>query len=183
MDGNSHWKSFLRKHWSAVAAFGAGAILAFIGIVYVFWWFAGDAQSIGLVPSSLGLWAMHHLIWFTIYLILWELLIIGVPVAVAGILGWQWWKKLPAEERAYRFWKKRSKTSRGGGGGSFLFFVAFCVKVYIDGNWNVPIATWTLSYVVSSTILILAIGAIIIGIPATIAGLWWIRREMRKTEG
>jgi hypothetical protein len=180
MSASSDWKSFLRKHWGAAAVFLAGVVLAFVGSVYVFWWFAGDAQSTGLVPSGLSLWTMHHLIWFIIYLILWELLIIGVPVAIAGVLVWRWWNRLPAEERGYRFWRKRSKTSRGGGGGGFFFFVAFCVKVYIDGNWNVPIATWNLNYVVSSTILILAIGAIVIGIPATIAGVWWVRREMKK---
>jgi hypothetical protein len=95
---SSDWKSFLRKHWEVAAVFVAGVVLAFVGMVYVFWWFAGDAQSTGLVPSSLGLWSMHHLIWFAIYLILWELLIIGIPVAIAGVLVWQWWKRLPAEE-------------------------------------------------------------------------------------
>ena len=60
-----------------------------------------------------------------------------------------------------------------------FFFIAFCLKVYADGNWNVPIATFTLNYVVGSAVFILALTAVIIGVPATIAGVWWIRREMK----
>jgi hypothetical protein len=61
-----------------------------------------------------------------------------------------------------------------------LFFIAFCIKVFIDGNWNVAIASWTLDYVVSSMITILVWTAIIFGIPATIIGLLWLSREMKK---
>jgi hypothetical protein len=71
-------------------------------------------------------------------------------------------------------------TSQGGGGVSLLLFIAFCIKVYVDGNWNVAIATWTLNYVVYSMLWILIWILIIFGIPATIAAIWWIRREVKK---
>ena len=177
---SSALKNFLRKHWAAVTLFVIGVLLSLSGSVYVFWWFSGNAQSTGLVPSSLGLWSMHHLVWFIIYMVLWELFIIGIPVAVAGVIGWQWWKRLPSEEwPGYPRWKG-SRRSRGGGGGSFMFFIVFSVKVYLDGKWNLPIATWTLDYVVGSVILILALAAAILGIPGAIAAVWWVRREMRK---
>ena len=54
VEESSRWGKFLRKHWHAFAAFLAAAILAFIGAVYVFVWFTGDAQSTGLVPAALG---------------------------------------------------------------------------------------------------------------------------------
>ena len=139
-----------------------------------------DAQSSNMVPTALGDWSLGHIIVFMLHLLFWELLIIGIPVAVAAIAGWMWWKKIPEEERnEYQFFK-RSKTENGGEGISFLFFVAFCIKVYLDGNWDLPISSWTLDYVVDSSISILVWGAIVFGIPAIIIGIIWLSQEIKK---
>lgn len=180
MEAGSSWKVFLRRHWLAATVFGVAAVLILVGSVYVFLWFASDAQSSGLVPATLGLWTMANLVAFILNAIFWELFLIGIPGVVAGIIGWQWWRRMPEEERrGYRF-EMRSRRKSGGGGGSLLFFIVFCVKVYLDGKWNVPIGTWNLDYVVSSVVLILALAAIIFGIPGTIVGIWWVRRETKK---
>jgi len=180
-NGSEVWKKFLRKHWNMLVLFVVGAILAFIGAILVYLWFVGEAQSIGLVPTTLGLWTMGHLVTFILHLIFWELLLIGIPVVIGAVIGWQWWKRLPDEEKKeYNFFGKRSRTTSGGGGISLLFFIAFCIKVFIDGNWNVAIAAWTLDYVVDSVILILVWAAIIFGIPAAIGVIWWIRHGMKK---
>ncbi len=180
-NGSEGWKKFLRKHWNMVALFVVAAILAAVGAVYVFLWFARDAQSTGMVPATLGLWTMRNLVTFILYAIFWELLLIGVPAALAAVAGWLWWRKLPSEEtKEYHFFGKRSRTTSGGSGISLLLFIAFCIKVYIDGNWNVPIATWTLNYVVDSMLWILIWTLIIFGIPAAIGIIWWIRHEMKK---
>jgi len=180
-NGSEGWKKFLRKHWNMVALFVVAVVLAFVGAVYVFLWFAGDAQSTGLVPATLGLWTMGNMVTFILHLIFWELLLIGIPVVIGAVAGWQWWKRLPIEEKKeYHFFGKRSRTTRGGGGVSLLFFVAFCIKVYVDGNWNVAIASWTLDYVVGSMISILVWTVIIFGVPAAIGVIWWIRHEMKK---
>ena len=175
------WRKFLKKHWNMLAYWIIAAIIAAIGAILVFLWFVGDAQSTNMVPMTLGQWTMAHLINFILHLIFWELLIIGILVAIAAIAGWLWWKQIPDEERKeYQFFGKRSRTTSGGGGISFLFFVAFCIKVYIDGNWNVAIASWTLDYVVDSMITILVWGAIIFGIPAIIIALIWLNYEIKK---
>jgi len=179
VENGSDWKKFLRKHWSIVALFVVAGILAFIGAIYVFLWFVGDAQSTGLVPSILGLWTMGHLVTFILNLIFWEIIFVGIPAIVGALAGWQWWRKLPAEEKGYRFFRRRSRTT-GGGGISVLLFIAFAIKVYVDGNWNVAIATWTLDYVVGSMITILIWTAVIFGIPIAIGIVWWIRHEMKK---
>jgi len=177
----SEWKKFLRKHWNVVAVFVVAAILAFIGAVYVYLWFVGEAQSTSLVPTILGLWTMGNLVTFILHLIFWEVLFIGIPAIIGAVAGWQWWKRLPDEEmKEYHFFGKGSRASRGGGGVSALFFVAFCIKVFIDGNWNVAIATWTLDYVVESMISILIWSLIIFGIPIAVGVIWWIRHEMKK---
>ena len=181
VEQGSDWKKFLRKHWNIVAIFVVAGILVFIGAIYVFLWFVGQAQSTGLVPSSLGLWTMGNIVLFILHAIFWELVFIGIPAVIGAVVGWLWWKRLPIEEKnEYHFSGKGSRASRGGGGISFLFFVAFCIKVFIDGNWNVPIATWTLNYVVDSMITILVWSIIIFGIPAVLIGLVWLSYEMRK---
>ena len=80
-------KKFIRRHWIAIALFVVGGILAVAGAVYVFWWFAGNAQTIGLVPQSLNFWTMNNLVMFILNLIFWELVLIGIPVAVGAIIG------------------------------------------------------------------------------------------------
>jgi len=176
---DTDWRSFMRRHWRAAALLALAVSLAFIGAVYVFLWFAGNAQSSGMVPGTLGLWTMANLVSFILYAVFWELLLIGVPIAIAAVVAWQWWKRLPEEERrGYPFGGR--KRSAGGGGVSLLFFIAFCIKVFVDGKWNVPIATFTLDYVVGSMITILVWGLVIFGIPIAIGLTWWIRREMKK---
>ncbi len=175
------WRKFLKKHGTMLIYWIIAAIIAVIGAILVFLWFVGDAQSTNMVPMTLGQWTMAHMITFILHLIFWELLIIGIPVAIAAIAGWLWWKKIPSEERKeYQFFGERSRTSSGGSGISFLFFVAFCIKVYIDGNWDVPISSWTLDYIVDSMITILVWSAIIFGIPAIVIALIWLNHEMKK---
>lgn len=175
------WRKFLKRHWNMFIYWIIAAIFAVIGAILVYLWFVGDAQSTSMVPMVLGQWTMSHLITFILHLIMWEVLIIGIPVAVAAIIGWLWWKRIPDEERIeYTFFGKGSRREQGGSGISVLFFVAFCLKVYVDGNWNVAISTFTLDYVVNSMITILVWAAIIFGIPAIIIGLIMLSREIKK---
>lgn len=181
---DSEWKAFVRKHYAAIAAFAIAVFLYIVGAVYVFLWFVASAQSTGLVPASLGLWSMRNLVDFILNAIFWELVLVGIPVVVGAVIAWQWWKRIPdAEWRGMWFgrrFRRRPGKGRGGGGGGLLFFIAFSIKVYLDGNWNEQISMFSVNYVVNSMVLILGIFAIIVGIPATIAGVWWLRRELKN---
>ena len=176
------WKKFSKKHWNMLVYWIIAAIFAAIGSILVYLWFVGEAQSTSMVPMTLGQWTMGHSVTFILNLVFWQLLIVGIPVVIAAIVGWLWWKRIPDEERKEYEFFKRSRTENGGEGISFLFFVAFCIKVYIDGNWDVAIGSWTLDYVVDSMITILVWGAIIFGIPAIIIGLIWLSRQSKKEE-
>jgi len=172
---DSKWRDFIRRHRGVAVLFATAVVLAFVGAVYVFWWFAGNAVSSGLVPSTLGLWTIGNLIAFVVYGTLWELVLIGVPIAIGAGIGWRWWKSLPHEEReGYHF--RGSGRSTGGGGVGFLIFLVFCLKVYLDGKWNTPLANFSLAYVADSLVVILAWGAVIAGIFAAVALIWWLRR-------
>ena len=181
VEKGSYWGKFLRKHWKIFAIFVLAIILAFVGAVYVFLWFVGNAQSTGLVSATLGMWTMNNLVMFILHAIFWELLLIGVPVIIGAVIGWQWWKRLPDEEKMeYHLFGKGSRSSRAGGAFSPLLFIAFAIKVYVDGNWNTAISTYTLDYVVGSMITILIWIVAIFAIPAVIGIIWWIRHEMNK---
>lgn len=181
-NGSEGWKKFLRKHLNMVALFVVAVILASVGAIYVFLWFVSNAQSTAMVPTTLGLWTMGHLVTFIFYVIFRELLLIGVPVILAAVAGWLWWRRLPSDEKKeYHFFGKRSRATSGGGGAvSLLFFVAFCIKIFTDGNWNVAFATWTFDYLVYSMLWILIWILVIFGIPTAIGVIWWISHKMKK---
>lgn len=181
------WKIFLRRHWKALALFILAVALVCIGVVLVFLWFVGYAQSIALVPMTLGLWSMGYLVTFILHLIFWEIVFIVIPVIVVAALAYfLWWKKLPLDERMnYRrkklFSDKRSSATGGGGGGaSFLIFIVFCIMIWTDGNWNLAFADWTFDYLVYTYLWAMILVAIIFGIPILIGVTWWLRREMCK---
>jgi hypothetical protein len=173
-------KDFVRTHWKMFLLFAVAAIVVLVGAILVFLWFVGNAQSTGIVPSSLGLWTMGDLVAFLLSLIFWEVLLIGIPVILAGVIFWFWWKKLPQEEKKkYRFLRTRSRATRGGNAFSVLVFIAFCIKIFLDGNWNVVISTWTFDYLVYSVLSALIWVLIIFGIPGALGAIWWIRRRRR----
>lgn len=172
------WKKFLRKHWSIIAVFVVAGILAVIGAIVVFLWFVKDAQSTNLVPRTLVDWTMGHAVTFILHLIFWEVIFIGIPAIIGAVAGWQWWRRLPEEEK--KVFGRRSRTRGGSSGISTLMFIAFAIKVYVDGKWNDPISTYTLDYVVASMITILIWMAVIIGIPLAIGLVWWIHHETKN---
>jgi hypothetical protein len=179
------WKKFLRNHWKILILFIIVAIIAAIGAILVLFWFVGEAQLTGMIPATLGLWTMGHFVTCLVYLILWEILYIGIPILVIiGIIYYLWWKKIPDEEKKeYRqrhLFGKRSHRTESGEGISFLVFIAFIIKIYLDGNWNVAFATWTFDYLVYSCIIAFIWVLIIFGIPLLLGGTWWIHHEMKK---
>jgi hypothetical protein len=180
------WKIFVQKHWTMLVVWIAAAVLAVIGAILVFLWFVGNAQATNLIPQTLNLWTMRYLITFLLHTLFWEIVMIGIPIIVfIAAVYFLWWKKIPLEERQqYRrehLFGKKSRGRDGGGALTFLINIGFVIKVYIDGNWNTPFASWTFDYLVYSYLTILLWMAVIFGIPLAVGAVWWLHREMKKT--
>ncbi len=177
------WKKFLQKHWRMLVVFVVAAVLVAVGVVLVYLWFVGQAQMNGIVPSSLALWTFGHIFAFVVNLIFWELVLVGIPVVIAAIVAYQLYKRLPADEREEyrraRLFRSRSRSRNTSGGFNFLITLAFLLKIYLDGNWNKPISSMSFDYLVYSFVTAVIAIAIIFGIPALVAGTWWMRRVLR----
>ncbi len=182
-DNSGTWRKFLKRHWGMALIFVVGVVIAAIWAVLVFIWFAGMAQATGIVPTTLATLTMGELVLFILNLVFWELILVGIPIVIALIAFYAAYRRLPAEEREeYRrggLWG--SKSRRRDVSGAFTFFVniVFVIKIYTDGNWNLPFANWTVDYAVSSYVLALVVVAIIVAVPILIGGIWWLSREVR----
>ena len=184
-DEETIWRKFISKHMQMFILFIVAAVVAIIGVIYVFLWFVGDAQATGLVPTILGSWAMGHVISFLLNLIFWELVIVGIPVVIViTLIYFLWWKQLPdAERKEYKekhLFGKSSRTRDGGGVFSFFVFIAFLIKIYLDGNWDKAFATWEFDYLIASWITALIWMFAIIGIPILLGLIWWITTGRKK---
>lgn len=180
------WKKFLRRHWMMAAIIIIAIVVATVGAILVYLWFVSEAQSSGLVPETLDLWTMASVFDFVLNLLFWELLLVGIPLAVAiGAFVLLWWKRLPYDEREeYKrgelFFGKNTRRSDSGNFIWFFVNLGFVVKVWLDGNWDSPFSTWTFDYLVYSYITALVWVLVIVGIPMLIGGTWWLRRELKR---
>ena len=185
-DNDKIWKKFLSKHWREFSLFLVIGIILVIAAIYVLKWFIGYAQTEEIVPLLLGEWSMGYLVTFILHLIFWEFVYVGIPALVifAAIYG-LWWRRLPdAEKKEYRkgnLFGKHSKRKDGEGAVSFLVFIFFVLKVYMDNNWGKEFATWEFEYLVISCLTAFLWVAIVFGIPILIGGIWYLHSKMNKS--
>ena len=118
---------------------------------------------------------------FSIGLILWELLFVGLPALLYfGIGGYAWWQQLSIDEKA-SFKKQEAKKHRaqnyggGGGGCGLFFFIAYCIVMSIDGNYFTAFGTLSYSYWIFSYLVMLGWLLVIFGIPLAVAGLGYLK--------
>ena len=162
-------------------------LILFIGAFFVLYGFI-ELSPIGLNgEATLDQWTLKGVVVFSIQIILWELLIIGVPAGLFfGVGGYLWWRRLPEEEKQEI--KNRDRKAKhhkkakyaGGGGSSLLMFIAYCIYIVADGNYNAPFGTQPYSYWVYSYLLTLMWIMIVLGIPAGIICLILYFTKWRK---
>jgi hypothetical protein len=178
------WKQFLREHWKMVIVAAGIIVAAAIAAVYVFLGVMDATIASTPILATLGKWTVGYIVTFLLNLILWEFLIIGIPL-IAAALGayFLWWKQVPAEERSlYKSEEKKSSKNSNKGGGlvSFGITVVWLIIVYMNNMWNVAFESWTVSYLITSSLWACGLVLLIAGIPILIGGVWWLRRELKK---
>jgi len=163
------WKQKIKKHWKIFAASIIGGAIAIAVSLLVLFWFI-DTSTIGAMGSAtIGEWTLAWIWEFFIFLILWELLIVGIPVAIIFGVGWYlWWKRLSAEEKVEFKGRWRGKGTAEGGGFSFGMFIAYSIYMYINGDFYTPFGDFAYSYWVYAWFHTLAWLIVIIGIPVAI---------------
>ncbi len=182
------WRNLITRYWYSVVIFGVITIGAIIGCILTVNWYIDD-QSIG----GYGSWTFNEfslktaLLW-CIYLVIWILILVGVPTLVIGgfVVATHWFALFPEDLKAEMKsrWKKeeeerkRRGTKRDSGGVfSFLMFIGVCIYVYVDGNWSTEFGDLNLRYFVEAYITVFIWALIIFGIPAAIFGiLWFVKR-------
>jgi len=185
------WIKFLQRHWKMTLLMIGGLIVAGIGGLFVFLWVRDVAIATSLVPPTLGQWTIGYIITFTLNVILWEFLIIGIPViAAVVVIILQWWNKLPDDEKEEYKKEPKKRTPRSGmtagGGGGFVWFLTLLVWLIIvhnDGMWNKAFQDieWSFYYLINSSLAAFLWVLLVAGIPVAIFVIWWIRREITST--
>jgi hypothetical protein len=177
MEGNGKdqnkdfWAQKIKQHWKAFIAFVIGCIIALVGAVFVLFWFIKTSTIGAMGTATIGEWSLAWIWGFIIYLILWELLIIGIPAAIVFGIGWYvFWKRLSPEEKAEFKGRKKHKHrgSSAGGGFSLVMFIAFSILMYLRGEFSTPLGTFPYSYLVYTWFTALGWLLLIFGIPAAI---------------
>lgn len=165
------WKTKIKKHINAfIIAVIAGAI-AIIGAVIVLIWFINTSNFGAQGTASFNDWTIAWIWGFFFFLILWELLFVGIAAAVFfGVGGYLWWKKLSDDEKQeFKDHRKKEKKRRGGGaGGSFFMFVAYTVYLAVQGELHTTFGTYSYSYWIFAYLWTIAWILIVLGIPAAI---------------
>lgn len=164
------WKQKISKHWKAFTIFVVACIFAVASTVWVLFWYIENTSVGAMGMATVGEWTIAGIWEFFIFLVIWELLIVGIPVAIAAGIGWYlWWKKgLTAEEKAEFNGRWRGKGTAEGGGFSFFMFIAYSIYLYINGELFTPLGDYPYSFWVYSWFYTLGWLLIIVGIPAVI---------------
>ena len=126
-------RKFLRRHWKMTLAMAVGIVVATIVAIFVFLKVVADAQVLGFVPATLGLWSVGSCFHFFLQVIFWELVFVGswvIPIVV--LIYALWFRKLPEEERKEYGWSpKRGADPRRTEGGGFFSFLASLIWLAI----------------------------------------------------
>jgi len=160
-----------RLIWISLIVFVVGCIAALIGAVLVLFWYMETSTIGAMGTATIGEWSVVMIWSFFIYLILWELVIIGIPAGIAFGVGWYvFWRQLPDQEKSMfkaRDKKKHHGSSASGGFGLFMF-IALSIYLYIIGEINTPLGDQSYSFWVYSWFTALGWLLIIAAVPAAL---------------
>ena len=172
------WKKIVKEYWKYLIFIALGIVGAIIGAIFVGRWFVIEAQAVGLVPQLINQWTVGCVITFLLHLLLWEFVIIGIPVIVSAIVLIKIaMRRVPEGETPKREPKPRDKRFRWGlirGGFIFLTPLVWLFTVFNDNMWNIEFQFWNFDYLAFSAIHAIIITLVVVGIPTAIYAIVWI---------
>jgi len=174
LSDEAFWKNKIREHKNTFIVLIIAAVCLFIGILLVLFWVIEENPFVDPRSGTFNDWTLNYVVGFIIIIILWELLFIGVPAGLFfGVGGYLWWHKLPEEEKRQFKDRQKKETHRkkdygGGGGFGFIMFIAYCIYIAVDGNYNATFGSEPFTYWIYSWFLTLMWIVIVLGIPAAI---------------
>ena len=178
-------RKFLRRHWKMALLMIGWIAAASIVAVFVFHRVVADAQTIGLVPTTLGQWSVGIFFIFILTLILWELVfVVSWLIPTGAVIVFVWYRKLPEEERKeYGMSPKRGADPRrteGGGFFSFLVGVVWLIIVWTTGRWTLAFQAWPLNDWIFSWIAACLWVLLPLGVAGAIFFIWWVRKDTKE---
>ncbi len=182
------WKGIWSEYRTPFIVVILAGICAIIGALLVFFWFIRITPLGYYGNATIGLWRMNWVVGFMILLILFELLIVGVPAGLFfGLGGYLWWRNLTPEKKQFFKDREKKQTHRkqeygGGGGFGFFMFIFYCIYLAFDGHYNAPFGSEPYTYWIYAWFLTIMWLLIYVGIPAAIILLivyftYWRKRR------
>ncbi|MFX1312760.1 MAG: hypothetical protein ACFFHD_09125 [Promethearchaeota archaeon] len=177
LSDETFWKNKIKEHWKTFTIIIAAIICIVIGGLLVLFWVLEANPFVDPRTGTFNDWTLNYVVGFIILIILWELLFVGVPSGLFfGLGGYLWWRRLPEEEKQeFRARDKKEKeykgvkTGGGGGGFSIVMFIAYCIYIAVDGNYNATFGSRSFTYWIYAWFLTLMWILIVVGIPIAIA--------------
>jgi len=188
MSNKVFWRNLVIQYWYFVVIFGLIIIGALIGFILVLDWYINANPIGGKGTWTFNQFSMGTVIELAIFLILWELVVVGLPtLVVGGILAVIIWygifspelkEEIKSQIKKDEEYKKRyGRTSEGGGIFGFLMFLGVCIYIFLDGNWATEFGDLNFGYFVDAWITVFIWVLIIFGIPAVVIGtIWFIKK-------
>ncbi len=180
------WMGMIKKHWYVLIIYGIAIVGLVVGGFLVLWKYIESWSALG-PTTTFNDFSLGSLILWGIFLFLWELLLVVLPVIgyciiVTVIL---WYKILPEEDKQAikSREKKKTKTKKaagGSGGAGFLFFLVFMLVVYIDGNFWVPAGSLSYSYYIYAYLMGFMWVFIVLGIPFLIIIIIYLSKKWKQ---
>lgn len=168
-------RKFLRKYWKMNVVFAVLIIAALVEALLVFLWVLADLQTLGLIQTTLGLWSVGQIITFILHLIFWELVLVGLWVLVAAAVVYlKWYTNLPEEDKFPKGQRGKREQSDAFG---FFVGITWLLIIWFTSRWDITFNAWTVNDWVFTWLFALLIDLLIIGIPALLYFIYWIRKE------